>query len=236
VPRPEPATPPSRASLALGLLFAVNLLNFYDRQILGTVTEPIRHEWGFTDTQLGWLGTAFILLYAMVGVPLGRLADRSSRRLLLAGGLFLWSILTALSAGAAGFWSLFATRLGMGLGEAACAPAAASLIGDFYPAGRRAWAMSIFMLGLPLGTALSFMLSGAIAYAWGWRAAFLVVGIPGCLLALLVVTILREPARGAAETAAVGSRCRPGSPYWLLLSIPTLWWIIASGALHNFNM
>jgi len=218
------------------LLFAVNLLNFYDRQILGTVTEPIRREWGFTDTQLGWLGTAFILLYAMVGVPLGRLADRSSRKYLLAGGLFVWSLLTALSSAAAGFWSLFATRLGIGIGEAACAPAAASLIGDLYPAGHRARAMSIFMLGLPLGTAMSFVLSGAVAYAWGWRAAFLVVGIPGCFLALLTVFILREPARGASEAAAIGERRRAGSPYLVVLGIPTLWWLIISGALHNFNM
>ncbi|MBI3697924.1 MAG: MFS transporter, partial [Acidobacteria bacterium] len=226
----------SRAGLALGLLFAINTLNFYDRHILATVNEPLRRQYGFTDAQLGWLGTAFILLYAVVGVPLGRLADRSNRKLVLSAGLFLWSVLTALSGAAVGFWSLFLSRLGMGVGEAACAPVASSLIGDYYPASRRARALSLFMLGLPIGAALSYFISGAVAQAFGWRYAFLIAGLPGCLLALVTVLMLVEPTRGASETVQVGSRSRSGSPYLLVLSIPTMWWMIASGALHNFNM
>jgi MFS family permease len=225
-----------KARLALGLLFAVNTLNFYDRHILATVTEPIRKQYGFTDTQMGWLGTAFILLYAVVGVPFGRLADGYNRKILLSAGLFFWSLLTALSGAAVGFWSLFLTRLGMGVGEAVCAPAASSLIGDYYPAARRARAMSIFMLGLPVGAMLSYLLSGWAAQAFGWRAAFFVAGLPGCLLALATLGAMDEPARGAAESHAVGDRRRSGSPYRLVLSIPTMWWIILSGALHNFNM
>ncbi|HYM09658.1 MAG TPA: MFS transporter, partial [Bryobacterales bacterium] len=227
---------PSRIPLALGLLFAVNLLNFYDRYIISTVNEPIRKQYGFSDTQLGWLGTAFILLYAVIGVPLGRLADRWNRKKLLSLGLLLWSALAALSGAAFGFWSLFLTRLGMGVGEAACAPTASSLIGDYYPASRRAWALSIFMLGLPLGIMLSSFVSSAVAQAYGWRAAFFVAGVPGLLVALAILALLEEPARGAAESSPVGARRRPGSPYLLVLSIPTMWWIIASGALHNFNM
>ncbi len=229
------ATPP-RTGLALGLLFAINALNFYDRHILATVTEPIRKQYGFTDTEMGWLGTAFILLYAVVGVPLGRLADRFNRKRLLSAGLFVWSFLTALSGAAVGFWSLFFTRVGMGVGEAACAPAAASLIGDYFPEARRARAMSVFMLGLPVGAMLSYLGSGWIAQAFGWRAAFFVAGLPGCLLALATLAAMDEPARGAAEIRAVGGRRRAGSPYLLVLSIPTVWWIILSGALHNFNM
>ncbi len=225
-----------RAGLALALLFGVNLLNFYDRHILATVNEPIRRQYGFSDTQLGWLGTAFILLYAVVGVPLGRLADRWNRKKLLSLGLLSWSVLAALSGAAAGFWSLFLTRLGMGVGEAACAPVASSLIGDYYPAHRRARAISIFMLGLPLGAALSYFISAAVAQSYGWRYAFFVAGLPGLLLALAILWLLDEPARGAAETIRVGASRRSGSPYWLVLSIPTMWWIIASGALHNFNM
>jgi MFS family permease len=227
---------PRRAGLGLGLLFAINTLNFYDRHILATVTEPIRKEYGFTDTQMGWLGTAFILLYAVVGVPFGRLADRYNRKLLLSAGLFLWSILTALSGAAVGFWSLFLTRLGMGVGEAVCAPAASSLIGDYYAAARRARAMSVFMLGLPVGAMLSYLISGWVAQAWGWRAAFFVAGLPGCLLAVTALALMVEPPRGGAESHAVGARRRSGSPYLLVLSIPTMWWIILSGALHNFNM
>lgn len=225
-----------RAGLALGLLFAINTLNFYDRHILATVTEPIRKQYGFTDTQMGWLGTAFILLYAIVGIPFGRLADRYNRKRLLGIGLFFWSILTALSGAAAGFWSLFLTRLGMGVGEAVCAPTASSLIGDYYPAARRARAISIFMLGLPVGAMLSYLVSGWVAQSFGWRAAFFVAGVPGVLLAILTLVMLVEPDRGGAEAHAVGARCRSGSPYLLVLSIPTMWWIILSGALHNFNM
>lgn len=227
---------PRRTGLALALLFAINALNFYDRHILATVTEPIRKQYGFTDTQLGWLGTAFILLYAIVGVPFGRLADRWNRKLLLAAGLFVWSVLTALSGAAVGFWSLFLTRLGMGIGEAACAPVASSLIGDLYPASRRARAMSIFMLGLPIGAAFSYFISGAVAQRFNWRVAFFIAGIPGAILAVLTLVLLAEPPRGGAEAVKVGARHRDGSPYLLVLSIPTMWWIIASGALHNFNM
>jgi len=226
----------SRAGLTLAVLFLFNLLNFYDRQILASVNEPIRREWGLSDTQLGALGTAFTLLYAFVGVPLGRLADRYSRRALLSAGLFVWSGLTAVSGAAVGFRSMFLARLGVGVGEAACAPAATSLIGDLYPASRRAWALSIFMLGLPIGQTLSYAVSGTVAQAWGWRWAFFVAGIPGCLLALAALPLLSEPARGASETLRVGDRRRAGSPYLLVLGIPTMWWIILSGALHNFNM
>ncbi len=225
-----------RAGLALALLFAINLLNFFDRQVPGAVAEPIRKEWGLTDSQLGWLGTAFTLLYAFVGVPLGRLADRKSRKILLSLGLFVWSALTAASGAAIGFWSLFVARLGVGVGEAVCAPASSSLIGDLFSASQRARAMAVFMLGLPLGQMLSYTVSGAVAQAYGWRAAFYIAGLPGCLLAVVAWLALAEPPRGAAESAAVGAKRRPGSPYLLVLGIPTMWWIIASGALHNFNM
>ncbi len=218
------------------MLFLVNMLNFYDRQITGAVTEPIRKEWGLSDTQLGALGTAFTLLYAFVGVPLGRLADRWSRRILLSAGLFVWSALTAASGAASGYWTLFAARLGVGVGEAVCAPASSSLIGDLYPAARRSWAMAIFMLGLPIGQMLSYAVSGWVAQEWGWRAAFYIAGLPGCAVALACIWLLAEPPRGGAETHAIGTRRRAGSPYALVLGIPTLWWIIASGALHNFNM
>ncbi len=226
----------SRAGLALAVLFAFNLLNFYDRQVLASVNEPIRKEWGLSDTQLGALGTAFTLLYAFVGVPLGRLADRGSRKMLLSLGLLVWSALTAVQGAAAGFWSLFAARLGVGVGEAVCAPASTSLIGDLYPASRRSWALSIFMLGLPVGQLLSYLISGYAAQAWGWRSVFLIAGVPGCLLALAAPWLIADPARGAAETVQVGARARSGSPYLLILSIPTMWWIILSGALHNYNM
>lgn len=235
-------TPMARARLAapgagyaLGVLFAINLMNFFDRQILGAIGEQIRREWGLGDTALGALGTAFTLLYAFVGVPLGRLADRTTRKYILAAGVFAWSLLTAASGLARNFWELFAVRLGVGIGEASCAPAAISLIGDLYPVEHRARATATFMMGLPIGLGLSFLVGGYVGQRWGWRVALLIAALPGILCAVAALFI-REPARGMVEEHQVGQKRRLGSPYKLVLSIPTLWWIIVSGALHNFNM
>src|SRR5437867_2829991 len=148
---------------AMIVLFAINALNFFDRNILGAVGEPIRKEFDLSDAALGALGTAFILLYAVIGIPLGRLADRSPRKFILSVGVFLWSLLTAASGIAQNFGQMFALRLGVGIGEASCAPASASLIGDLFPSNKRGRAVSLFMLGLPVGIALSFAISGTIA-------------------------------------------------------------------------
>lgn len=225
----------ARTIYALSVMFAINTINFFDRQVLGAVAEPIRKEWGLSDSAMGLLGTAFTLVYAAVGLPLGRLTDKAVRKRILAGGVFVWSVLTAASGLASNYWQLFVLRLGVGVGEATCAPAATSLIGDFYPSNKRSKALSVFMLGLPVGIALSYAVSGSVAQAYGWRAAFYVAGIPG-LLCTLAVLFMSEPKRGAQETHDVGARKREGSPYRLVLSIPTMWWIIASGALQTFNM
>jgi MFS family permease len=220
---------------ALVVLFAINLINFFDRTMFGAVGEAIRREWGLGDAAIGLIGTSFTLLYAVVGVPLGRLSDRRSRTRILGGGLFVWSFLTAASGLARSYWQLFAVRLGVGVGEATCAPAANSLIGDIFPTSRRAWALSVFMLGLPIGNGLAYAVGGPVTQAYGWRAAFFLAGVPG-LLCLTSLTWLREPPRGTVEAHACGERRRPGSPYLVVLSLPTMWWLIASGALHNFNM
>ena len=220
---------------ALFVLFAINTMNFFDRQILGAVGEPIRKEFGLSDASLGALGTAFTLLYAFVGVPLGRLADKIGRKGILSAGVLTWSLLTVGTGLAQSFWQIFAFRLGIGVGEASCAPAATSLIGDLFPAERRAKALSIFMLGLPVGIALSFAVSGTIAKSYGWRAAFFVAGIPGLILAIAVLFV-KEPKRGGKETHDIGEQRRGGSPYKLILATPTMRWLIISGAIHNFNL
>ena len=225
----------SKAAYALSVLFAINAMNFFDRQIGGALAEPIRKEWGLSDSALGALGTAFTLLYALVGIPLGRLSDRTARKRILAWAVLFWSALTSLSAATRSYWQMFGTRLGVGVGEAACAPAATSLIGDLYPPARRARALSVFMLGLPIGIALSYLVSSFVAHAWGWRAAFFVAGIPGVLCAI-AAAFIEEPPRGMADRQTGGAGGREGSPWRVLLSIPTLWWLIVSGALHNFNM
>jgi predicted MFS family arabinose efflux permease len=225
----------SKAGFALAVLFAINTMNFFDRQILGAVGETVKNQLELSDTALGTLGTAFIVLYAIIGVPLGRLTDKIMRTRILAVGVTVWSLFTVLSGMAVTYTQLFLARLGVGVGEASCAPAASSLIGDLFPAAKRAKALAIFMLGLPIGVALSFAVSSWFAQQYGWRSAFYLAGIPGVICAVLAL-LIREPKRGGAETHNISTQKREGSPYWLVLSIPTMWWIILSGALHNFNM
>jgi MFS family permease len=227
----------SHVAFTFFILVAINTMNFFDRQVLPAVQEKIRAEWPLSDTQLGLLGSAFIVLYAIVGVPLGRLADRWNRRRLLACGVALWSVTTFASGFAWGFWSLFVLRLCVGIGEATCAPTASSLIGDLVPARRRSLAMSIFMLGLPIGLALSLVVSAVVADKYGWRTAFFVAGIPGLLLAVAVLFVV-DPPRGGAESVAGGETRFPSflATARRVLAMPTMWLIILSGALHNFNM
>src|SRR4030081_3146162 len=169
------------SAYALAVLFAINLMNFFDRQIIGGVGEGIRREWALSDTALGLLGTVFTLLYAVVGLPLGRLSDRKERRKILAAGVFVWSLLTAMSGMARGFAQLIVARLGVGVGEARCSPASTSLIGDIVGPTMRARAVAIWMLGLPLGLGLANGAGGWILQNWGWRNAFYIAAIPGPL-------------------------------------------------------
>ncbi len=222
------------ARFALAVLFGINLMNFFDRQIAGALLEPIRIEFGMSDAASAWVNTAFTLIYAAIGVPLGRLTDTWQRTRLIAIGVTLWSVMTATSGLAIGYWTYLLTRMGVGVGESSCAPAGQSLIGDLYPVERRARAMGIFMMGLPLGLFASYILSGIIAEAWGWRAAFFVACVPGLILAVLAMRI-REPVRGASEAVAAAAEPGGRSPFATVLSIPTLWWIILSGVLFNFH-
>jgi predicted MFS family arabinose efflux permease len=214
------------------VLFAINALNFYDRHVPGALTEPIRKEFHLTDTQIGLLGSVFIWIYALVGLPLGRIADSASRKKLLAAALVIWSSLTASAAFAGSFTMLLFSRVGVGVGEAGCAPAATSWLGDLFPPDKRSRVLALFMLGVPVGGALSFFFSGPLAQAYGWRAAMVLAAAPALFLVPLLL-LLPEPERGASEIhPAPLSR----SSMWTILRIPTLWWIIASGALLNFNM
>jgi len=227
----------SRTWIALFILFAINLLNFYDRQLAGALAEPVRKEFHLSDTALGFLGTVFILMYALVGLPLGRLTDKWYRTRLIAIGTAVWSLLTAASGLAQNYTQLFLSRVGVGLGEASCAPAGQSLIGDLFPPQQRARAMGVFMLGLPAGLFLAYYTAGTIGAAFGWRKTFLFACIPGLLFAALALTI-REPVRGAFDAArpAVAADAAVKSPYAAVLRLPTMWWIILSGIFHNFNM
>jgi MFS family permease len=224
------------AKFALFLLFAINLLNFFDRQLLGALGEPIRHEFHLSDTALGFLGTIFTIIYAFVGLPLGALSDKWYRNRLIAIGTAFWSLLTAATGFAQNYAQIFIARLGVGIGEATCAPAGQSLIGDLFPQNQRSKAMGVFMLGLPAGIFLAYISAGAIATHYGWRAAFWFACIPGIILALLALRI-PEPVRGGLDPGRVVTTSAGGrSAFVTVLSLPTMWWIIMSGIFHNFNM
>jgi MFS family permease len=227
----------SGAKYALFLLFAINLLNFFDRQLLGALGEPVRHEFHLSDTALGFLGTIFTIIYAFVGLPLGALSDRWSRNKLIALGTAFWSILTAATGFAQNYAQIFIARLGVGVGEATCAPAGQSLIGDLFPPQQRAKAMGVFMLGLPAGIFLAYISAGAIATKYGWRAAFWFACIPGIILAVMALRI-PEPLRGGLDPGRVITTAKNAvkSPFAAVLGLPTMWWIIMSGIFHNFNM
>ncbi|PYP90557.1 MAG: MFS transporter [Candidatus Angelobacter sp. Gp1-AA117] len=219
------------ARWSLAVLIAINVLNFYDRHVAGALVEPVRKEFGLSDTQVGWLSTAFTVLYGLIGLPLGWLADKVSRKKLLAVGVTVWAALTASAAWASSYAFLMFSRLGLGVGEAACAPTATSWIGDLYPAHRRSKPLALFMLGVPVGGALSFFFSGPIALRYGWRIAMIMAALPALLL-VPVLLLLDEPERGASERGTPP----PAGSLWQVLGIPTFWWIVISGALVNFNL
>jgi MFS family permease len=231
----EQVSTPAKAAAwwPLAVLVAINVLNFYDRQVAGAVAEPIRKEFHLSDTQLGWLNTAFTLLYGVVSLPLGRMADKSSRKKLLAVGIVVWALLTASARWIYSFPLLVVARLGVGVGEATAAPTGTSWIGDLFPAERRSKPLALFMLGVPIGGALSLFFSGFIAQKLGWRAAMVVAAAPALLLIPLLLT-LKEPERGAAESYAF--KATDAGSVWQVLRIPTFWWIAVSGALVNFNL
>jgi predicted MFS family arabinose efflux permease len=214
------------------VLFAINILNFYDRHVPGALVEPMRKEFHLNDTQIGLLGSAFIWIYAIVGVPLGRIADSASRKKLLAWGVVIWTALTASAGLATTYTFLLFSRVGVGVGEAACAPTATSWLGDLFPPNKRSRVLALFMLGVPVGGALGFFFSGPIAQAYGWRAAMVFAALPALLL-VPALLMLHEPQRGASELHPTPLA---RASMWSVLRIPTLWWIIASGALLNFNL
>ncbi len=219
---------------ALFVLFGINLMNFFDRQIVGALAVPISNEFSLSDTQFGVITTVFTLIYAIVGLPLGRFTDNWIRTRLIAIGVTFWSVLTAASGIAWSHGSFIAARLGVGIGEASCAPASQSLIGDLFPAERRARAMAIFMLGLPFGLYGAYKLSGIIADEWGWRAAFFVACVPGLVLAVMMLFV-KEPPRGQTDTRPDIGEVKGVAAYRAVLGITTLWWIVLSGLLFNFN-
>jgi len=188
------------ANYVLGVLFVVYIFNFVDRQVLSVFIGPIKEEFGASDTQMGLLvGFAFALLYTIAGIPIARWADKGNRRNIIALGLLVWSAMTVLSGFARSFMQLALARVGVGIGEAAGSPPAHSLIADYFTLDKRGTALAIYASGAFVGGALAFLAGGYLREFFNWRTAFIVVGAPGILMALIVRFTVKEPPRGMSE-------------------------------------
>lgn len=200
-------TDPDKSTLRITLwvLLVVYIFNFLDRQIVNILAEPIKRDLGLSDTQIGLMtGIAFAAFYTFLGIPIARYADKPStnRVRLISVALVIWSGMTALCGMAQNFVQLLLARIGVGVGEAGCTPAAHSLIADLAPPEKRASAISFYSLGIPIGSLLGMLIGGLVADAYGWRTAFLVAGLPGILLAVVVMIVLRDPRFAAQMQAA----------------------------------
>ena len=189
---------------ALSVLLVIYTLNFLDRQIMSVLAEPIKHDLGLTDTELGLMtGLAFAVFYTFLGIPIARYAEHANRPFIIATATAVWSAFTVMCGYAQNFVQLVVARIGVGVGEAGCTPPAHSLIVDYTPKEKRASALAFYSLGTPLGGLLGMVLGGLVADAYGWRTAFLVAGAPGVIMALVAVFTLVEPRkRLKAELAA----------------------------------
>jgi MFS family permease len=197
---PEARVSSAYSYYVLGLLFVVYVFNFIDRQVLAILLEAVKRDLGASDTAMGFLsGFAFAVFYTFAGIPIARLADRGSRRTIIAVGLGVWSAMTAASGLARSFTQLALARVGVGIGEAAGSPPAHSLLSDYFPPERRATALSIYATGVYVGAMLAYLGGGWIVTHFDWRTAFFAVGLPGIPLAFLVRFTVRELPRGHAE-------------------------------------
>lgn len=217
-------------TVVLLLLTLIYAFNFIDRQIIGILSPFIQAELGFTDAQLGWLkGFAFALLYTTVGIPIAWLADRYSRVKIVSVSLAVWSGFTALTGMAGGFTSMLMARIGVGIGEAGGSPPSHSIISDLYPKEKRASALGIYSLGIPVGIAFSYIAAGILLEAIGWRNTLKLLGVIGVGLAIIVFLVIKEPRRGQMESTQVSAK-----PVGLMESFSTLfripsWWAMCMG-------
>lgn len=225
--RPDSATPsPRYRGVVLAMLLLVYTFNFIDRQILGILAPAIKADLKLTDTQLGVLGgLAFALLYSTLAIPLAWLADRTSRSWVITVSLAVWSGFTALCGYAGNFAQLFLCRLGVGVGEAGGVAPSYAMVADYFPAGQRGRALSVYNLGIPLGSAAGVMFGGWIAATVDWRAAFIAVGFAGLAVAPIFRLVVREPARPtqAADAEPIGR-------VFAILAGKRSFWLLAFGA------
>jgi len=241
-------------SYVLSALLIVYIFNFIDRQIVSALQEPIKAEFGLSDTQLGLMtGTAFAIFYTLLGIPIARLADRWNRVSIISISLIIWSGFTALFGLAQSFLFLLLTRIGVGIGEAGCSPPSHSLLSDYFPSKKRARALAIYALGIPIGSVVGILM-GSYIYNWvgdyyaangvpaimsalgaesAWRAPFLVLGVAGVALGVFVWTTLGEPKRGAYDTHADLTQPSLGKVFSALAGKPSFWLLSLGAAIAS---
>jgi MFS family permease len=213
-----------RRHYTLLLLTFVYSMSLIDRQIMGVLIEPVKHEFNVSDTAMGLLsGLAFALFYSTLAVPMGRLADRSNRRNMVAMCCGAWSLMTGLCGLAGGYWQLAAARVGVAIGEAGGTAPSLSMIADHYPPRQRSRAMSVYMLGPPLGTLFGLGLGAWLAQRYGWRSAFFWMTLPGLAAAILLRTGGVEPLRGRWDSSSEAAMSRAGAGESLAIVVKAMW-------------
>jgi len=219
---------PGYPALVLTMLLVVYTFNFLDRQILGILAKPIQASLHLSDAQFGAIGgTAFAILYSVLGVPLALLADRIGKTRVIAGSLVVWSGFTALCGTAAGFWSLFLSRLGVGVGEAGGVAPSYALIADYFPVQRRARALAIYSMGIPIGLGSGVLLGAYIAALVDWQTAFITVGIAGIVVAPIFLLLVRDRPRPPAVAEADAMPVLAVIP---ILARKPAYWLLSIGA------
>lgn len=228
---------PGYTRYVMVLLVIMLVLNFIDRQIINILAEPIKRDLGLADWQLGLMtGFAFAIFYTVLGVPVAGLADRTSRTKIIGWAIIIWSFFTAVCATAQNFAQLIAYRIGVGVGEAGGTPPAHSLIVDYVPKSRRAFWLSFYSMGNPLGSLLGLMFGGIVAGLYGWRTAFLIAGAPGLILGTVVLLTMREPRDTLARYRRTVAERSVGLKETLayLATVKTFWVVAFSAAVKSF--
>lgn len=252
--RRTPAQPgKGQARFAFTILFIINILNYTDRYVLPAILPKIHHDLGLNNTELGLLGSSFLLVYALATLPIGIWADRGVRKNIVALCVGIWSVATTLAGITQNFLQLFSVRAILGIGEAGYAPASLSLLGDLFPKAQRGRILSYWSSGMLIGAAFGFTIGGLVGDALGWRWAFYFVGVPGLLAAFLAWRII-EPKRGAfdheeeiavevgttEEDVVVAEHASIGSDFWgsvgKLLKIPTFWVLLVALVFSFFTI
>ncbi|WP_375206899.1 spinster family MFS transporter [Hyphococcus sp.] len=228
---------PLYRAYVLFILVVVYAFNFIDRQIVGILAVPIKADLGLSDTQLSLMGgLAFALFYTFLGIPIAMLADRASRTWIMTAALAIWSAMTAACGFAQNFLQLFLARLGVGVGEAGGVAPAYSLISDYFPAEKRARALSIYSFGIPVGSALGILLGGVLTTYLGWRSAFIIVGLAGLAIAPIFRLTMREPKRGGLDGATAVTTPAKVSDVAMTLARKPSFWGLSFGAASSSMM